>query len=218
MKKILLILFSCCVLSISAKNNLQLHYDFGKDRHFVTSTIEHFSIDKYGSTFFFVDLNYKGDAPIEAYWEIARELKNWEAPLSVHLEYNGGLNTFVPINNAYLLGGTYAWNSRDFSNGFSFSAMYKYIQGNASAHNFQLTGVWHFHFLKDRISFLGFADFWREKQAFLDNSTFIFLTEPQLWYNINQSFSVGGEVELAWNFAGIKGFKVCPTMGVKWTF
>lgn len=218
MKKISILLLLACTISISAKNNLQVHYDFGKDRNFVTSTIEHFSLDKYGNTFFFVDFNYDDKGQQEAYWEIARELKFWQAPFAAHLEYNGGLNKYFQINNAYLLGGTYTWNSADFSKGFSVIAMYKYIQENESPHNFQLTGVWHLHFFKNRLSFLGFADFWREKQAFLDNSTFIFLSEPQLWYNINKSFSVGGEVELGYNFGGVKGFNVCPTLGIKWSF
>ncbi|MBN1927671.1 MAG: DUF5020 family protein [Prolixibacteraceae bacterium] len=205
--------------------NLQLHYDFGEGRHYITSTIERFAPDLLGSTYYFVDFNYDKNGPTEAYWEISRELKKWDAPLTVHIEYNGGLHTNLnadddrisfQINNAYLAGGTYTWNADDFSKGISFTAMYKYIQGNPSPHNYQVTTVWYLNLLKGKISLSGFADFWHEEQAAMGTS-FIFLSEPQFWFNLNRSFSVGGEVELGYNFAGVKGFKACPTLGAKWT-
>jgi len=216
----LIIAFFASIFAIGVfGQNLQLHYDFGEGRGYLTTTLEKFSPDKYGSTFFFVDFNYSKSGPTEAYWEIARELKNWDAPFSVHVEYNGGLNRVIPlaINNAYLLGGTYSWNAADFSKGFSLSAMYKNIQGNTSPHNFQLTGVWYLNMLKGKVSFSGFADFWKEENTFLGTS-FVFLSEPQLWYNFNKSFSAGGEVEVGYNFAGVKGFNACPTLAAKWSF
>ncbi len=207
-----------------AQTNLQLHYDFGAGRNYLTSTIERFKPDAKGSTFFFVDMNYNAGGPTEAYFEIARELKFWDGPISAHIEYNGGLhveNLVNPqttiafqINNAYLLGATYSMNSQDFSKGLSLSAMYKNIQGNASPHNFQLTAVWYMNMLKGKVSFTGFADFWKEKNGFLQTD-YVFLSEPQLWYNINKTLSVGGEVELGYNFAGVAGFKACPTLAVK---
>ena len=223
------------IASLLAKaQDVQLHYDFGKDRHYLTSTVEKFAPDNYGSTFFFVDFNYDKKGPIEAYWEISRELKNWDAPLSVHIEYDGGLHTNVivgndrnsfQINNAYLLGATYSSNASDFSKGITFQAMYKYIQGNSSPHNFQLTAVWYLNLLNNKISFSGFADFWSEKHDVSNNNfasrqsaSFVFLSEPQLWYNLNKTFAVGSEVELSYNFAGVAGFKVCPTLAMKYTF
>ena len=68
---------------------------------------------------------------------------------------------------------------------------------------------------------MGFADFWREDWDFdfdgVTDTEFIFLTEPQIWYNINKSFSVGSEIEMSNNFANVKGFQVNPTLGIKWT-
>jgi len=238
MRKFTLLFLFAMVALVAKSQNLQLHYDFGADRGYLTSTLEKFAPDKYGSTFFFVDFNYDKKGPTEAYWEIARELKNWDGPLSVHVEYNGGLHTNVygqllgvdlrnsfQINNDYLLGGTYSWNAKDFSKGFSVSAMYKNIQGNTAPHNFQLTGVWYLNMLDGKLAFTGFADFWSEKHTVsndgfttdFQDAKFVFLSEPQLWYNLNKNFAVGGEVELGYNFAGVAGFKACPTLGVKWT-
>ncbi|HSQ47689.1 MAG TPA: DUF5020 family protein, partial [Lutibacter sp.] len=65
----------------------------------------------------------------------------------------------------------------------------------------------------------GFADYWSEKGDFTFGYTDkkVFLAEPQLWYNLNKTFSVGGEVEISSNFAGgndaIKGR---PTLALKW--
>ncbi len=55
--------------------NVQLHYDFGgalydKDldgRPALTSTVEMFKPDKWGSTYFFVDMDYKSSGVASAY-------------------------------------------------------------------------------------------------------------------------------------------------------
>jgi hypothetical protein len=81
--------------------------------------------------------------------------------------------------------------------------------------SFQLTGVWYANFLNRKITFSGFADFWKEKTAF---GNYIFLSEPQLWYNFTQNISLGSEIELSNNFGGMEGFHVMPTVAGKWTF
>lgn len=212
--------------------NVQLHYDFGgalydKDldgRPALTSTVEMFKPDKWGSTYFFVDMDYKSSGVASAYWEIARELSFWQPPFSIHVEYNGGLMKGASYNNAYLGGATYTYNSKDFSRGITFTAMYKYIQKHKTPNNFQLTTTWYLHFAKNGLcTFSGFADWWREKN---DHGNFIFLSEPQIWVNLNKikgvdekfKLSVGSEVELSHKFGGRNGFYTIPTLAVKWTF
>lgn len=215
-------------LSMMAQN-LQVHYDFGKDRSYVTTTLEMFKPDKWGNTFFFVDFDYnmgQEKHPSTAYMEIARCLKFWQAPLSIHVEYNGGLGSFpapligqgaFPINNAYLAGVDYSMNNADFTKTLSLKALYKYIQGKQSSA--QITAVWGLHFMNRKLSFTGFADLWLEKNNFGGTTTnTVFITEPQLWYNFTEHLSVGTEVEVATNFGGVEGIKVCPTAAVKWNF
>ena len=80
--------------------------------------------------------------------------------------------------------------------------------------------------LEGKVSFTGFADFWKEKHTVSEDGfvsdfqtkDFIFLTEPQLWYNFNKNFAAGTEVEISSNFAGMAGLKVMPTLAVKYTF
>ena len=43
----------------SAQTNIQIFYDFGRDRKQVTTTLEGFYSDKWGNTFFFIDYDYK---------------------------------------------------------------------------------------------------------------------------------------------------------------
>ncbi len=230
MKKTLLILLVFAGITSSAQN-LQLHYDF--DRECVTTTMEMFKPDKLGNTFFFIDMNY-GEGDINgvsaAYWELARVFNIGKTPFGINLEYNGGFGQFATptvnqafqINNSWLVGPVYSKNAADFSKGITLKALYKYIDVTDGFHGFQLTGVWYIHFLDKKMTFQGFADFWKQDSDFNFDGTvdadFVFLSEPQIWYHINEHFDIGGEVELSNNFGGTEGFKVRPTAGLKWTF
>lgn len=217
MKKIVLLFFLVSGFLQLKAQNLQLHYDLGKNRGYMTSTIEMFKPDKWGSTFFFIDFDYNkdfGNSVSFAYMEIARGLKFWDSPWEIHVEYNGG--TFV--NDAWLLGANYTWNNSDYTRIFTLQGMYKNIKNTEDA-SFQITGVWTIHMANRKFTFSGFADFWKEEGLFNGKKTdFVFLSEPQLWYNATENLSLGGEIELSSNFAGNKGFLVCPTIGVKWNF
>jgi hypothetical protein len=187
----------------------------GEDRGYVTTTIEMFKPDQWGSTFFFVDMDHDTDAGNSvsfSYMEIARALKFWDSPFALQAEYNGG--TYV--NNAWLAGAQYTWNSADFSKIFTLQGLYKYIDDDVNNASFQLTGVWTIQLFNNAVTFSGFADFWKEEKSWL-GTDFVFLSEPQLWYNFGEHFSAGGEVELANNFI-VEGFRVSPTLAVKWTF
>lgn len=225
MKRIVLLFFVLVGFVSSKSQNLQLHYDMGEDRGYMTTTLEMFKPDKNGSTFFFVDFDYNKDAGNSvsfAYMEIARGLKFWDSPWEIHVEYNGG--TFV--NDAWLLGANYTWNNSDFTRIFTLQGMYKNIKDYEDP-SFQITGVWTMHFANKKVTFSGFADLWKEKKVFEEytggglpdivETDYIFLTEPQIWYNATEKFSLGSEVEIASNFTE-KGITICPTLAVKWEF
>ena len=226
-----LIVAMLCLPVASKAQNIQVLYD--TNRECITTTLEKFTPDAWGSTFFFVDMDYSPKA-VGAYTEIAREFCFWQDSewswLSVHAEFNGGLNTAVgSFNNSWLLGLTYSGHSEDFSKTWSVTASYKAIPGTVGLnlkkqpHNFQLTGVWGISFADGWCSFSGFADIWREARIW-QGTDFIFISEPQLWVNLNKingwdkiNLAVGGEVELSNNFVD-KGFRVMPALGAKWTF
>ena len=239
----LCLLLSLSVLSVTAQN-VQLHYDLGhsingnlSDRPNVTTTVEMFKPDRFGSTFMFTDIDFYGDGAAGAYWEIARELnlsrnRQW----AFHLEYNGGMTSVEHTSiasrfqHALLAGGAWNWHSDDFSRTLSLQAMYKqYFKGQhrKAFSSFQTTAVWGINFLRGFCSFSGFADLWYDPDV---SGKLIFLSEPQLWFNLSElkgmkdiRLSVGTEVELSNCFVYDKfgrnnRFYAIPTLAAKWTF
>ncbi|SMO32812.1 protein of unknown function [Saccharicrinis carchari] len=228
MNKLLLIAVALLVSSLAKSQNIQLHYDLGENRKMFTTTVEMFKPDKMGSTFFFIDLDYGTDkrgvdnGVSLAYLEIARSFKWSEMQkLEPRVEFNSGAVGAFPIENAYLVGAQYTWNNADFSKVFTLQANFKHIQDKQDA-SFQLTGVWGMHFMNRSLSFTGFADFWREDVDYTfdgkADAEYIFLAEPQLWWNTTEKFSFGTEIEISNNFGLNDGFMINPTLAAKWTF
>jgi hypothetical protein len=227
MKKLVLALFVSLFALGAMSQNLQVHYDFGEDRKLITTTVEMFRPDKYGSTFFFIDMDYSSDARnIDnglslAYWEIARAFK-WKEKQFImpRAEFNAGVlkldgtDPFIPIENCWLAGVEHTWASADFSKIFTLQANYKNIKDKEDA-SFQLTAVWTIKMLKGKLVFDGFADFWKEEMFW--GTDYRFLTEPQIWYNFCSKFAVGSEIEISNNFTK-DGTQVNPTAAVKYTF
>ena len=228
-----------------AQTNLQVFYDFGPDRQHVTTTLEGFYNDNWGNTFFFIDhdfnakdANGKVEAPSGTYLEVARCLNFWQdsalAPLSFQVEYNGGVYNGYTINSAFLVGLDYFVHNADFSNTFNFKALVKKITYTTQKAPLQFTFVWGMQdiFGVKGLRFSGFADFWWEDHMLFkdhdgailpETSHVVFISEPQLWYNLGQhfgcdNFNIGGEVELSYNFGTAKGFWARPCAGVKWVF
>lgn len=226
-----------------AQVNAQLFYDFGSDREFVTLTLEMFKQDKWGNTYFFIDHDFNYDqhvkgpnlAPGGTYFEIARCLNFWQKSaikdLSLQVEYNGGITAAYPINHAMLAGVDYFFHSKDFKNTLNLKALYKYIWENEQSVPMQFTVVWAMNdlFGVKGLKFDGFADFWWEdhacakKDGSFEKKSTVFITEPQLWYNVGQHFgcnnlSLGTEIELSNNFGSTGGFKCRPCLGMKWDF
>ena len=215
--KTLATLFTILVTTIVTAQNFQLHNDF--ERGHITTTFELFKMDKYGNTFTFVDFDYNSAAGTSlSYFEIARVLKTEKMPVGLHVEYNAGLGTFgsgatqggYTINEAWIFGANYSKGNATW--GFSTYAGYKAFTG-ANKGNFQITGTWYVHLIENKLTFSGFADLWSENG--LSEKT-VFLSEPQLWYHLNKSFSIGSEIELTNNFAYEFDFNVRPTLAIKW--
>ena len=230
--------FALLSVGAFAQTNLQVFYDFGKDRKLVTTTLEMFKADDWGSTFFFVDYDYttkeQRDVDIygtqSTYMEIERALNFWQdtqlGALSAHVEFQSGRFGGFSARN-WLFGAEYFLHNADFSNTFTIALLYKmYTDSKATDTPIQVSGVWGMNHLfgLEGLRFSGFFDFWGEKAVWgLDDETkFKFLSEPQLWYNVGalfgcENFNIGGEIELSNNFRD-KGFVCNPCLGVKWNF
>ena len=238
MNKLLLTLIALMAAGTIAAQNIQLHYDFGRniysdeqpDRQKVTLTLEQFSADNLGSWFYFVDLDLKSDDMTCAYAEISREFNlKKQSPFAAHVEYDGGLNLGGSFQHAGLAGLAYNWHSESFDKTASVQLLYKHCSRNnihGDVEGVQLTGVWGLHFLKGKMTFSGFIDIWNGfiPDWNVDGSQkkgIVILTEPQLWYNFSSKFSVGTEWEISNNFiytATTGTFFVNPTLAVKFNF
>ena len=216
-----LVLSTAFFATANAQTNLQIFYDFGKDRKIVTTTLEGFYNDNWGNTFFFIDYDYapRSEFPNGTYFEIARCLNFWQdsplAPLSLQVEYNGGVYNKYGINHAFLTGIDWFLHSGDFRNTLNFKLLYKHIVNVYQKVPMQFTTVWGCQdiFGAKGLRFSGFVDVWNE------GNLAIVLSEPQLWYSFGtEHFNLGGEVELGYNFGGAKGFTINPCLGMKWVF
>ena len=221
----------------NAQTNVQLFYDLGKDRQYATTTFEMFKGDNWGDTFFFIDHYYSTKDQREAglssavnstYFEIERGINFWQdtklKDLSAHVEYDGsGWGAGV-----WCFGAKYFLHSADFRNTFTLALMYDLHCGVGSASvPVKFSGVWGMNdlFGLKGLTFKGFIDVWGNDAVWgIDDTTKLsVLTEPQVWYNVGNLFgcenlSIGGEVELSFNFAGNKGFMCNPCLGFKWNF
>lgn len=245
MRKVLLSIFLVFSLLSTYSQNVQFHYDFGhlstelSERPSVTTTIECYKPDKWGNTFFFVDLDYYHDGMAGGYWELSREInispnKQWAA----HIEYDGGVSSnpstdlSTRFQHSILAGPAWNWASADYSRTLSFQALYKYyFKGqnpwNTPFSSFQGTCVWSIQFVQRKVTFSGFFDCWYDQHV---RSNWITVTEPQLWMNLNAfrglediHLSIGTEVEVSNNFVYNKQgrndqFHAIPTLAIKWTF
>ena len=215
MKK-LITLFTILVTATITAQNFQLHRDL--ERGHFTTTFEMFKMDKYGSTFTFVDFDYNATVGTGfAYYEIARVLKTAKMPVGLHVEYNAGHANNFSLNEAWIFGANYSKGNAKW--GFSTYGGYKAFTG-ADKGNFQVTGTWYWNVIADKLTFSGFADYWTENGDFgpFHTDKNVFLAEPQIWYHLNKIFSIGGELEISSNFGAANDDKIKgrPTLAIKW--
>ena len=233
-------LFLCGLMAVAAlatqAQNIQLHYDFGRNiytgeeagRQKVTVTLEQFKADKWGSWYYFVDVDMSRKFTESAYTEISRELNlGKQSPIAAHVEYDGGLSRSGSFQQAGLVGLAYNGHSADFSKTWSVQMLYKqYFKSYDNTHAYssaQLTGVWGLNFASNKCTFSGFIDFWRGEKA-NGHGCLVILSEPQFWFNATPHFSIGTEWEFSNNFiynvdpTSDKTFFINPTLALKWNF
>lgn len=221
---------------VAKAQNIQVFWDFGKDRSYVSTTFEMYKPDKFGDTFWFIDHYFSDRTQYKAglagatggsYFEIERGLNFWQdtalKDLSAHIEYDGstwgwGIACF---------GAKYCFHSEDYSKTLTLYLMYDLHLGTSSADvPVKFSAVWGLNnlFGLKWLSFKGFLDAWGNNSQFISGNSakLSILTEPQIWFNLGSVFDyhldLGTEIELSYNFAGHEGFMVNPCAGLRWTF
>ena len=233
-KRSLLLLIVIVAFSTTGKAqylNIQHHADFGKDRHYFTTTLEGLGFDDWGSWFGFIDADHKslrsgtGSADWQMgvqliYFELSRyfNLSKWLPGrffqnLEATLQYNDSPAAF--IQPAYLAGVVwdnlfpkYAYAHLEF-------LLRKEEQQQLA---WQITGVWNkdFHIGKTNWSFQGYFDYWK------NDAGLWWMSEPQLLVNlhsmgISRRFWLGTEWELNWSQNGSTN-QMNPTLFIRYDF
>ncbi|MFV0345764.1 MAG: DUF5020 family protein [Bacteroidales bacterium] len=220
-------------LTTSFAQKLELHYDYLSPRKYFTSTLTDFIVDKLGNTFYFVDFNYdnneQGHSMSLAYFEIHREIaltKKGYNGIKFHIEYNDGFlisssanqavgaNMGFPLNRVWVLGLGYPIK---IGKNITLDSYIGYRASSDSDNkDAMVSTAWFNTLFKNKLIFTGFIDVWSRHFETEDKRKLVFLSEPQLWYQITPKFAAGGEVELSYNFTGEKGFKAYPTVGLRY--
>lgn len=225
MKKLIILFLLVSGNEFLFSQNLQIHYDFGKDREYATATFEMFRPDEYGSTFTFVDFDFNSESRRNislAYWEIARYINiPFVKNLSVTAQYNDGIlrvrNTgiAVPLGAVWLFGVSYPIDLQVIT--LNTDLLYRSANGS-DAPDFQLTLAWYRTLFTKNLSFTGFLDLWTQNIP-NQSEKFVLLTEPQLWYQFTNHISLGTEIEISNNFIpNSNQVEIKPTAAFKWTF
>lgn len=185
-KTVLIAALLLTVAGAKAQTNIQEMYDFNRKQ--LTTTLEMFKSDNWGSTFFFTDIYHHFDqvTPTDYYTEIARAINFWQGSalgaLSLHVEWNGGCGIYsvgggawdgYPVNNAWLFGVEYFLHNSDFTNTFTFELMYKRISSLSDYIPVQFTFVWGMQnlFGVQGLTFSGFLDVWGETNQWAVSGT-----------------------------------------------
>lgn len=221
MKKLFLSIPILFLFTAIQSQNIQVHYDFGKDRQFITTTLEMFKPDSMGSTFFFTDFDFGADnnSMSLSYFEIARyiTLPVLNNKLDATVQFNDGHlragDYAVPIGQVWLAGLSYPVNL-DFMV-VKIDLLYRHAD-YSSGTDWQFTAAWFKPCLNDRLVFAGFLDVWTENRS--GEKKVVYQAEPLVWLNVWKRLFVGGELELSYNFLPEDDFGAIPTLGLQWYF
>jgi len=223
--------------TILISQNLQVHYDTrhtfdpeNNDRNFVTFSFETFKAASYGSLFMKMDADFIGskDNMGKLYTEISHTFKFWKLPVSLHLQYSGGLGIVSAnqsgyyINNAYIAGFAYPFQWKNAW--FSTYIAYRYNNFNTPSHDIQYSFYWGGSILEGKISLTGHLVLWTENNNHgdawtqtLSGKKFLFLSEPQVWYNFNQFLAIGSEIKLFYHvYSYSDNLLIYPTVAIKY--
>ncbi len=236
MKRILaIVILIGASLAAAAQTDVRGLWVFGNNN--ARATLEGWYTDKIGDSFFVSDFDFKAEpfSPSNAYLELARDFNFWKGVpvlrgFSLHAEFNGRLN----MDNCNGLFGL-SWSAPLEKDLFRATVSYKLFNGGASSVvPVQITLMWRLHDLCciRGLEFRGLFMVWGEtvKYWYGDENPlaagtgyYIACAQPQLWYALGQFFgadqlSIGGQVDLGFNWMGKSGFSACPAAGVKWRF
>ena len=222
---------------------LELHYDLRHStdpkhnaKNFPTLYFEYFKTQdsghafiKPGSFLFKMQADLLGEKNNigKFYMQVSQTFRFWTPKIYLHLSYSGGLGVTEPkqysfyITNTYSAGVAYPlqWKGTWLSTVLD----YKYISYEKPSYDLLYTLYWWKGFLNYKMEFAGDFSIWTENKNHGDPDTmnisgkrFSFFAEPQIWLNLNKSFSMGSKINLYYRVLTNENlFQVYPTAAIK---
>ena len=198
-------------------------------------SLQAYADDPFGSTYSRADFAFKAEplSLCSSYLEVARTLNFWKGtqfePLGLHVEFNGFMNM---DNCNWLFGLDYTLPVKSL---VKLSLLYKTFNGGASSNvPLQLSILWDSRdiFGVSGLEFRGRFKVWGENTSYwygdenpLEHAPaqFIISAVPQLWYSVGQfigwdGLSIGGELDMSYNYVGCSGFRARPFAGLRFSF
>ncbi|GBD93471.1 hypothetical protein BMS3Abin05_01054 [bacterium BMS3Abin05] len=234
MKKGIILTFLILGISINSQAqylNIQQHADFGKERHYFTTTLEGLGFDGWGSWFGFIDADHRSltSHTGSSDWQFGVQFVYFELNryfnlskilpgkvfqnLEVTIQYNDSPASF--IQPAYLAGIT--WDNL-FPKYLYAHLEFLLRKEEQQRLAWQITGVWskEFHLKQTLWSFQGYFDYWA------NDAGLWWMSEPQLLINlqplgISKRLWMGTEWELNWSQNGSYN-QINPTLFLRYDF
>lgn len=241
--KLLAIVIYCLYSNMVYTQNLQLHYNPRHtidskhySRNFATLYFEYFkaqdsgkSFIKPGSFLLKMQADFLGQKSNmgKLYMQVSQSFRFWEPKIFLNLQYNGGLGITEPkqysyyIINTWSVGVSYPFKWRNTY--FRSVLNYKYIPYDKPSHDVLYTLYWWKGLWNYKAELAGDFSVWTENKNHGDEFTknlsgkrFFFFAEPQFWYKINKTLSLGVKVEMNYHVLTIDNlFQPYPTIAVR---
>ena len=243
MKRLLFLPLALMAITTLSAQELQLHYD---PRHTLDPShnahnypslfFQYFKNQDSGKSFIKpgsfllqakADFQGAGHNISQAYIQVSQSIRCWKPPVFLSLQYSGGLGITEPkqysyyINNTFSIGLAYPFQWK----GAWLSAVlnYKYILYAKPTHDPLFTLYWWSGYFHYKVEFAGDFSVWTENKDHGDVYTaghrgkrFFFFAEPQLWYNIDKTFSLGTRIDMYYHInTPDDRFQVYPTAAVR---
>lgn len=230
----LIMFFSSSVFS----QTIQLGYDVrhsidpqNNERDFVTFSFETYKSSDYGSLLMKMDADFNGrnNNLGKLYVQISHSLKFWSFPVSLHLEYSGGMGFIgettsgYHISNSYSIGAAYPFHL--MNSWASTSLLYRYTNLDRPSHDLMVS-FWWGKDIHDKIRVTAYFVLWTINKnhgdawtQHLSGKKFSGIGEPRIWYNINKSFAIGSEIKLYYHvYSYSNHLLIYQTIAVKYEF
>jgi hypothetical protein len=241
MKKILLA--TCLFPTILQAQNLQLHYDLrhtvdpaSNPHNFPTLYYEYFKSRDSGQAFIKpgnfllkteADMLGAGTSIGKFFLQVSQSFRCWKPKIFLQLQYSGGAGITEPKQYSYYLTNTFQagveipfhWKGAWFSSVLDF----KYVSYNRPTYDPIYTFYWWKGFFHYKLEWAGDFSCWTENKNHGDAATvgqkgkrLFFFAEPQLWFNLNHTLSLGSKLNCYYHINTIDNvFQAYPTLAIK---